>query len=148
MKKLVIDRSRWLRGETEGVLLNDDGRMCCLGFEALRIGLTAREIRYGGNITTLECWCGREEKQHLMREVDYPGWLGDFFTSRTDVGYAQHSNRTDLPQPYPMGSAEDALTIINDCPDVDDATREAWLTEGFRALGGIEVEFVDGPVQS
>lgn len=141
MKKLVIDRSRWLRGKTEGTLLDDEGQMCCLGFESRRIGLTVRDIRHGGTITGLPCWSGSEERQHIAGQSEFPGWLESRLGGeKTMVGYS--SCRSG----FPMDSVEDALTIINDCPDIDDPTRETWLTEGFRVLGGIEVEFVDGPV--
>lgn len=38
MKKLVIDRERWLRSrlgeeDVDGYLLDHDGKMCCLGFD-------------------------------------------------------------------------------------------------------------------
>ena len=48
MQKLVIDRTRWLRGEgpEESALLRPtDNKMCCLGFDALRRGLTSDEIK-------------------------------------------------------------------------------------------------------
>jgi len=35
MRRLTIQRSKWLRGAKDGsCLLNDEGRMCCLGFSA------------------------------------------------------------------------------------------------------------------
>lgn len=38
---LFIDRSRWLRGDGNGQLLRRrDGKMCCLGFECLRRGVS------------------------------------------------------------------------------------------------------------
>lgn len=30
--KVRIDRKRWLRGVGQGTLLNEEGKMCCLGF--------------------------------------------------------------------------------------------------------------------
>ena len=47
MKKLVIDRQRWLRGEgvDESYLLRKhDCKMCCLGFYCLLLDLTPEEI--------------------------------------------------------------------------------------------------------
>lgn len=46
--KVRIDRSRWLRGEgsDDSFLLRPrDGRMCCLGFCALAMGLNEDDIR-------------------------------------------------------------------------------------------------------
>lgn len=45
--KLVIDRSKWLRGEGSEksfLLRSTDGKMCCLGFFGLACGLTAERI--------------------------------------------------------------------------------------------------------
>jgi len=63
MKTLTIDRDRWRRGgirrnHTHGptYLLNDEGYMCCLGFDALACGVTPYEMRgaYGpGEVTTM-----------------------------------------------------------------------------------------------
>lgn len=47
MDLLVIDRSKWLRGEGGGdscLLRPSDGKMCCLGFVGLACGLTAKEL--------------------------------------------------------------------------------------------------------
>lgn len=52
MQELVIDRQKWRTGQ-EGPhktgdgptqLLNEEGFMCCLGFECLRLGLTEDNI--------------------------------------------------------------------------------------------------------
>lgn len=47
IRKLVIDCSRWIRGRKggESKLLNENGNMCCLGFECLARGLTENDIR-------------------------------------------------------------------------------------------------------
>lgn len=37
MKKFTVRRSKWLRGEDAGSLLNDAGKMCCLGFAVNQI---------------------------------------------------------------------------------------------------------------
>lgn len=43
--ELVIDRSKWVRGPNgHSCLLNDDGKMCCLGFLALADGMLPEEI--------------------------------------------------------------------------------------------------------
>jgi len=126
MKKLIIDRSRWLRGsEGSSALLvrvmDEDPQMCCLGFHALACGLSEKEIEnqpYPSSLDTYpESW--------LMLEQEVWGPLSSTPNVR---------------------SWDRVLALINDASAVDDATREAWLTEGFRELGGYEVEFVDGPV--
>lgn len=46
--KLVIDRTKWLRGEGNSqsrLLRSGDGKMCCMGFYSLACGLKDDEIR-------------------------------------------------------------------------------------------------------
>ena len=48
IKELVIDRSKWKRGspnDHDTYLLDDDGKMCCLGFYALACGVDEESIR-------------------------------------------------------------------------------------------------------
>ncbi len=48
IKELVIDRSKWKRGSPSNhdtYLLDDDGKMCCLGFYALACGVDEESIR-------------------------------------------------------------------------------------------------------
>lgn len=48
MLKLIIKRSKWLRGETEEdsqLLSPNTGKMCCLGFLARQCGYTAKDIK-------------------------------------------------------------------------------------------------------
>jgi len=44
MKKLVIDRKRWNRGRGGSSLLNNQGKMCCLGFLAKSFGHSEEDI--------------------------------------------------------------------------------------------------------
>ena len=49
--KLVIDESKWLRGEGHEhsrLLREKDGKMCCLGFLALACGFSEKEIKGRG----------------------------------------------------------------------------------------------------
>ena len=46
-EKLIIDRSKWLRGEGPSrsyLLRAEDGKMCCLGFECLLRGQKEDDI--------------------------------------------------------------------------------------------------------
>lgn len=124
--KLVIDRSKWLRGEgsTNSQLRRlSDGKMCCLGFHALACGADKKLIT------------GSTQPLHLceIRGFKYPSgqtWAG----TATPLG-----SSVDWLGPYMFSR----LTEINDAANIDDATREAWLIEGFRVLGGVEIEFVN-----
>ncbi len=45
-KNVVVKRSKWLKGDVEeSVLLNEKGKMCCLGFLAREAGFTPKQIR-------------------------------------------------------------------------------------------------------
>ena len=46
--EVVIDRKLWYRGKGAGGsrLLTEEGKMCCLGFDALACGLKAEDILY------------------------------------------------------------------------------------------------------
>ena len=63
MEKLIINRQWWLRGTGGGKLLDPETKkMCCLGFECLRLGYTEEEILDKGlpnnlrDITKLPLW--------------------------------------------------------------------------------------------
>ncbi len=47
LKPLVIDRTRWLRGDEWKSMLRDEvGNMCCLGFACLAKGLDPEQIAF------------------------------------------------------------------------------------------------------
>ena len=47
MKKFTVRRSKWLRGEGQGCLLDHSGNMCCLGFAVNQISrVTKKRLLY------------------------------------------------------------------------------------------------------
>ena len=45
MTDVIVQRSRWLRGDIKTSLLRDgSGQMCCLGFACLALGINKNEI--------------------------------------------------------------------------------------------------------
>ena len=47
--ELVIERSKWLRGQKDSYLLHpDNGTMCCLGFLGCAVGLSKKVIKGQG----------------------------------------------------------------------------------------------------
>lgn len=119
---LTIDRSKWRRGEIgEGWtgLLNRQGFMCCLGFDAPACGLTPDQI------------CDRSYPADVerIRQRSIPNhWL----TTRLNR-LGQH--------PQVVRAAMD----LNDSPLISEAEREARLIPILKELGWDEVRFVDGP---
>jgi hypothetical protein len=118
VKKLVIDRAKWLRGKdalNDSYLLRpDDGKMCCLGFYAESCGFSLDDL-YGKTYPSLLITDG------LIPEA--LRWLV-----------------TDL---YEDTTAGLSLAQLNDDDQLDEPTREERVAEKF-ALHGIEVEFVGG----
>lgn len=113
-KKLVIDRSRWLRGEGHGesyLVRSCDGKMCCLGFYALACGDDPEVLR--NERSPAEVW----DKTRI------PGWLIDGAGNNTEIA--------------------DALMKINDSETMPAVEREGKIWEIF-ANHGVSVEFVDG----
>ena len=124
MSKLVIDRSRWLRGlggALEGsALLDDVGGMCCLGFLAESCGVDLKSYSYS---------CDRQapyqltlaDRKKLPEELFYPSVNNDC------SGWAF------------------AAMELNDCSgalyEENPEQREAELAEHFAKIG-IELEFV------
>lgn len=126
---LTIDRSKWRRGGNGGIgagvtaLLNEQGFMCCLGFDAIGRGLTAGQIRdcmYPTSVVVR----GRESV-----DSDYAKAL----LMRDARGVIEGDNHL-------ARSAAEA----NDNKGIDDAEREALVRKNLIALGWDDVVFVDG----
>jgi hypothetical protein len=123
--KLVIDRSRWFRGqrngcgEIENSVLLRHGERCCLGFLGAACGIPDNELEN-------KCY-----PRNVFVDGKYPAKL------------FRASWHTD-PLDGTFFDWETVFAVLNDTYAIDEPTREAWLTEGFRAVLGVEVEFVDG----
>lgn len=70
MEKLIIDRSKWRTGRdiinetgNSTLLLNHEGFMCCLGFDALRCGIEPEDIKGIGEPDAL--------KDHLFDKISH-----------------------------------------------------------------------------
>lgn len=125
VKKLVIDRSKWLRGKPgDGVLLRpEDGRMCCLGFLGRACGLTEGEINSQG--------CPQDTESAL-----WPAWL-------VAIGELEEDDNEEEGREFADTATALHLMTINDSDKVSDDARERAIAEEL-AQHGVEVEFVDG----
>lgn len=111
--KLVIDRSRWLRGEGDEdsfLLRPRDCRMCCLGFFGRALGAAEETIN-------------DHEAPYFARGVNWPEWV---FTAD------RRGHTGDIR----------ALMDINDDESLGESIRESRIAEIF-ARHGITVEFVN-----
>ncbi len=119
MRKLLILRDKWLRGDNkESYLLREsDDRMCCLGFLCLDLGLDVSDI-----VNTAmpgDIWYG-------VISPDFPAWL------RKEGVYEQGSAKPLVQQ----------IAEVNDSAALSDPEREAKLEELF-LQADITVEFQD-----
>jgi hypothetical protein len=112
----VVERSKWLRGSPPGVLMDDDEKMCCLGFYAKACGFKDEDIR---NVPA---------PYSLVYQDKYE-WKTKLLVSDPISG---------------RGSSEFCKDAINtnDVEGLSDSERESDLTDTFNKIG-ITLTFVD-----
>jgi hypothetical protein len=133
IKKLTIQRSKWLRGQTDcrptGLLLSRTGKMCCLGFYALA--------------------CGFEEKH--IKNIPGPQELQNSFHYRTESVYGGFikKRKEEIEWDTKLLTSNDensnlaySLMDINDNYSMDEETREQEIKQGFLKMG-VKVKFED-----
>lgn len=115
MKKFIIDRRTWLRGEGPSCLLRKgDKKMCCLGSIALQCGLSEEDI--------LE----KEAPKSLFRQAGQ----NELFSKLLNQEMRDNTLLCfDIME-------------INDNSFADDAEREEVLRDKFKGLDW-EVEFIN-----
>lgn len=129
--KLIIDRSKWLRGEGETaskLLRERDGKMCCLGFYLLSCGLEPDMIQGRGTPGAVYKYRELYPEEHQGEPV--PAWT-----------YEYHNDEDEY---YNTFIVRDLIRANDEW--VDDLIggekgREERITALF-ATQGIEVEFI------
>ena len=125
MRALIIDRETWCRGsmgpcgDGDSRLLRSDGLKCCLGFECLSRGLPEELILGAFYPSTVRVAIALGVESWMLRRDQH--WRSD----------------------GKIADRFESLAVFNDAAGVDDPTREAWLTEGFRVLADTRLVFVD-----
>ncbi len=115
--KLVIDRTRWLRGDPNSFLLRSgDNKMCCLGFLAKACGYTEEQITNVG----------------APNGTVYKGYK-DLWPEGITSGHRKSTWHSQITEDL-MGTNDSSIT--------NDADRESRLIDLFSQIG-VEVEFVD-----
>lgn len=133
MKKLIIDRTLWFRGNGSAMskLRLMDGKMCCLGFYALACDYSVEEITnklyFGGvagdiNVNTEEYIPAKGESAWLNARSCGPLFIYRDFWMGEKV-YASLAN-------------------INDDMDLTDQVREARIAKIFKQ-NGVQIEFIN-----
>jgi hypothetical protein len=113
VKKLVIDRAKWLRGKDDSYLLRPtDGKMCCLGFYAESCGFSLDDLS------------GKTYPSALVTDSQIP-----------------EAMRWLVTDEYEDTTTCMSLARINDDAGLNEPIREKRVAEEF-AINGIEVEFV------
>jgi hypothetical protein len=115
--KLVIDRQKWARGAEEGMLLNTQCKMCCLGFAALACGLKPHQIK---NVEMPADT--REETKPTRNKTVWNALLDIDEGGRCDTEIASY------------------LASVNDDSDMSDKMREHKIRQKFKKIG-VEVTF-------
>lgn len=117
--KVVIDRSKWLRGNpNKSMLLNRHVGRCCLGFLGRAHGLPDCAA-YGVGLPA-----------HVRRACLWPERLFEvapFTSAGGDEARWEH-----------------VFAAINDVA-IDEPTREEWIRTGFAIVLDADVEFTDPP---
>lgn len=111
--KFTIDRATWLRGQKNSVLLNGEGKRCCLGFFAQACGYSDKQMR--GMATPYGV-----QRYYRTENVDW----------QTMLNKEQGDSSVEAYK----------LMSINDDLSSTDEEKEKCITQIFSQLG-IEVEF-------
>jgi hypothetical protein len=114
--EVVVERSRWLRGNGMGCLRNNFGMQCCLGFACEAAGETGSMLNLPAPIDLLSD--NYSAPEHLLRFLDC--FNGYYFNNAT----------------------VDALVEANDVENVSDSVREKQIIALGREIG-INFTFVD-----
>jgi hypothetical protein len=120
LRELIIDRKKWGRGDTGGELLNYDGLMCCLGFEARALGCTKKAIQD----TAMPADIVNADPK-LAKKFS---WLVNADEIKTNL----------------YGDSKDALTLakLNDDRTTSDKFKEREIKKIFKR-NGIKVTFIN-----
>jgi hypothetical protein len=135
---LTIERSKWRRGGDSDelvskygltYLLNDEGFMCCLGFDAVACGFSAADITY-------------KPDPAEFSEFDLGKFL-EYAASRV-VSTRQHDDEDDHDYTVTcLTEAANNAVMHNDDPKIDEQTRERLIRADLIALGWDDVVFID-----
>lgn len=126
MKKLVIDKSKWARGNASLLRSKSTGMMCCLGFYALSEGYDECQIDNIGLPNYVATWV--KEGGQLFCDCGKGGPDDGFY----HPGDIRHCNTICL-----------MLTKANDDEGIDDERRQRIIRRLFKKIG-VKVSFKRG----
>lgn len=123
--KVIVERSKWLRGEGSGVsqlLRERDGKLCCVGFACLAAGFSLDQIRSRVTVSDLL----------NVEETGPPSTLAAMV-----IGEGEPEE-----DPFCDTGAAEELYGANDDPAIWASARETKVAELGQKVG-LEFEFVD-----
>jgi hypothetical protein len=130
MKRVVVNRETWLRGEEDSLLFRPtDQKMCCLGFMCLQNGVPQEDMKNVFGPGTLAKWRSHiadKVPAVLLKHSEYPPY------TLTDLGWSSNFARKAME--------------INDNPHYEPEQRETLLKDLFRA-NGIDLIFVNDEME-
>lgn len=132
LKKLVIDRRTWYRGQSSSAssLLRPDGTMCCMGFWAKQIcGLRDDQIYHQSVLARLLTIEGSKTLTPEQQAIVH-GFRP--FTDNQSITQEGHNSYDPWSDIY----------ICNDTPTIGPEEREKLIVAHF-LRNGIEVEFTN-----
>ena len=139
IKKLVLDKVRWARGDTPTIqLLNDAGKMCCLGYCLGQEGMPARYLL---NV-------GEPEEAYAYGDYDIDDDVVEYLVEkRIETEEDEDSGEeSEIVKFIDKGIVSNAIGI-NDAGDTTDEQKVEALNEIFSKVG-IEVVLVDTPEEA
>lgn len=114
MKKLIIDRTKWMRG-TNGngsALFNPKNeKMCCLGFYAISCGLSEKQIAHKAFPSSLEYHLPDNMKWLLGRNENNECIENSLATINDWYGTTEQEREEELMQEFAKHNVE--VTFIN-----------------------------------
>lgn len=136
---LVIDRSKWMRGEEKpGKLLRkSDGKMCCLGFFSLACGLKPDEI--------IELGEPQEPFEHApgRSHEDIPPAMAFLINVGEEEPDWDEDGEFAPTRRLQVSKSGETLMGLNDDTVIAESDREEQIA-GVFAMHGVRVTFVDG----
>jgi hypothetical protein len=130
MRQLIIEESKWYRGKggvQSRLLRVEDGKMCCLGFDALACGLKEGNILDAAFPTSVQ--------------YSYPTSKYVAAPLPTEMQWLEGSTDDFADEEGEYKSYEAAIGDINDDDTISDDERKERLRPLF-AVGGVELVFV------
>jgi hypothetical protein len=139
IKKLILDKVRWARGDTPNIqLLNDSGKLCCLGVCMAQEGVSPQQLLNVGEVHEPYRYSDDPLNE---RVIDYLVDKTIDFVEDEDTG--EEIEEAEFEDRPIAGYAID----INDSRDTNDEEKVNKLNELFSVIG-IEVVLVDTPEEA